>query len=82
MRILSVKTSLLDAYMNLHAYRDDRFRDLRCMSFAQKGNNEILVAGCQDTMFKINVEKGTVSQAVCMIAHEMHKTIIMICDRY
>ena len=34
------------------------------MSFALKGNHEILVAGCQDTMFKINVEKGVITQAV------------------
>ena len=50
--------------------RDERFKDLRCMSFASKGNQEILVAGCQDVMFKINVEKGIVAQAVSITTEE------------
>ena len=56
---------------------DERFRDLRCMSFALKGSHEILVAGCQDMMFKIDVEKGGVSQTVCdpLVLHEIAITI-------
>lgn len=38
--------------------------DLRCMSFLGKDNSEILVAGCQNTMFKIDVEKGRVLEEV------------------
>ena len=39
-------------------------RDLQSVTFINKDNSEILVAGCQDTMFKIDVEKGTVVQEV------------------
>ncbi|KAK8177570.1 PAB-dependent poly(A)-specific ribonuclease subunit PAN2 [Phyllosticta citrichinensis] len=38
----------------------DGFKDLRCMSFTSKGIHEILVAGCQDTMYRIDVERGTI----------------------
>lgn len=34
------------------------------MSFASKGQHEILLAGCQDTMFKVEVEKGVITQTV------------------
>jgi PAB-dependent poly(A)-specific ribonuclease subunit 2 len=40
------------------------FRDLRCMSFASKGTNEILVAGLQDMMFVIDVNKGEILKQV------------------
>ncbi|KAJ4359488.1 poly(A)-specific ribonuclease [Didymosphaeria variabile] len=36
------------------------FNELRCMNFTSKGTREILVAGCQDKMFKVDVEKGTI----------------------
>ena len=39
-------------------------KDLQCMSFVNKNNSEILVAGCQNTMFKIDIEKGIVVQEV------------------
>jgi len=39
-------------------------KDLRCMSFTSKGTSEILVAGCQDVMFKIDVEKGRIIEEV------------------
>jgi PAB-dependent poly(A)-specific ribonuclease subunit 2 len=42
----------------------DEMKDLRCMSFTSKGNSEILVAGLQDQMFTIDVEKGTVTKQV------------------
>ena len=44
--------------------RDDRMRDLRCMSFLGKDNVFIIVAGCQDVMLKIDVEKGRVVEKV------------------
>jgi PAB-dependent poly(A)-specific ribonuclease subunit 2 len=37
---------------------------LRCMSFTSKGTSEILVAGEQDHMFVIDVEKGIVLKQV------------------
>ena len=36
------------------------------MSFTSKGTHELLIAGYQDTMFKVDVEKGTVIQTVSM----------------
>ena len=44
--------------------RDHGMYDLRCISFLGKDNSEILVAGCQNTMFKIDVEKGRVTEEV------------------
>lgn len=38
--------------------------NLCCMSFLGKESPEILVAGCQSTMYKIDVEKGVVLQEV------------------
>ncbi|EOD47422.1 putative pab-dependent poly -specific ribonuclease subunit pan2 protein [Neofusicoccum parvum UCRNP2] len=43
---------------------NDAFKDLRCMSFTSKGVHEVLVAGCQDTMFRIDVEKGTLTETL------------------
>jgi hypothetical protein len=34
------------------------------MSFTSKSANEVLVAGQQDTMFKIDVEKGMIIETV------------------
>lgn len=34
--------------------------DLYCMSFTSKGTSEILVAGAQDTMFVVDVNKGEI----------------------
>lgn len=34
------------------------------MSFTSKGTHEVLVAGCQENMFKIDVENGTISETV------------------
>jgi hypothetical protein len=44
--------------------RHDSFQDLQCMSFTAKGIHELVVAGGQDTMFKIDSEKGTITQVV------------------
>lgn len=34
------------------------------MNFTSKGTREILVAGCQDRMFKLDVEKGAITETV------------------
>ena len=39
-------------------------KNLRCMSFLNKENSEILVAGCNGVMFTIDVERGVVLQEV------------------
>jgi PAB-dependent poly(A)-specific ribonuclease subunit 2 len=39
-------------------------KDLRCMSFTTKDAKEILVAGLQDVMFTINVDKGEITKSV------------------
>jgi hypothetical protein len=44
--------------------RHDDMKDLRCMSFTSRGSSEILIAGWQDQMFTIDVEKGTVTKQV------------------
>lgn len=49
---------------NDFADRHEDFKDLRCMSFTAKGDREILVAGVQDQMFKVDVEKGTITETV------------------
>ena len=46
-----------------HITNDD-MKDLRCMSYTSKGTSEILVAGLQDVMFTIDVDKGTVTKQV------------------
>lgn len=38
--------------------------DLRCMSFVGKGTDELVVAGCQPQMYRIDVEKGVVLQTL------------------
>lgn len=40
--------------------------DLRCMSYIGKDHAHVIVAGCQDVMLKINVEKGQVVAVVGM----------------
>ena len=41
--------------------------NLCCMSFLGKDDGEILVAGCQNVMYKIDVEKGAVVEEVSVI---------------
>ncbi|KAK3349906.1 ubiquitin carboxyl-terminal hydrolase-domain-containing protein [Lasiosphaeria hispida] len=53
--------------------RHDDMKDLHCMSFTSKGATEILVAGWQDTMFIIDVNKGEI---VKQISTEHHYTIM------
>ncbi|KAK4636083.1 PAN2-PAN3 deadenylation complex catalytic subunit PAN2 [Fulvia fulva] len=38
--------------------------DLQCMSFTSREANEVIVAGCQAHMFRIDVEKGTVLETI------------------
>lgn len=45
-------------------YSADDMRDLRCMSFTSKATSEILVAGLQDIMFVIDVNKGDIVKRV------------------
>ncbi|KAL9947896.1 hypothetical protein ACHAQF_006062 [Verticillium nonalfalfae] len=42
----------------------DEFKDLRCMNFTSKGQAEILVAGFQDKMFVIDVNKGEITKEI------------------
>ncbi len=42
--------------------------NLRCMAFTS-GVHEVLVAGCQETMYKIDVDKGVITSTVC--SHSM-----------
>ncbi|RDL37203.1 PAB-dependent poly(A)-specific ribonuclease subunit PAN2 [Venustampulla echinocandica] len=42
----------------------DEMKDLRCMSYTSKGASEILVAGLQDQMFTIDVDKGTITKQI------------------
>ena len=39
-------------------------RDLRCMSLVGKDSSHVVAAGCQNTMLKVDVEKGRVVEAV------------------
>ena len=41
-------------------------RDLRCMSFTSKGPTEVIVAGLQDTMLVIDLNKGEITKQVRM----------------
>lgn len=41
--------------------------DLSCMSFTSKGTNEILVAGRQPHMYKIDIEKGVITSTASFI---------------
>ena len=38
--------------------------DLRCMSFTGKGFDEVVVAGCQRQMYRIDLEKGTITETL------------------
>ncbi|CAG8983942.1 hypothetical protein HYALB_00006910 [Hymenoscyphus albidus] len=42
----------------------DEMKDLRCMTFTSKGTSAILVAGLQDQMFIIDVDKGTITKQI------------------
>ncbi|KAF4632859.1 hypothetical protein G7Y89_g5257 [Cudoniella acicularis] len=42
----------------------DEMKDLRCMSYTSKGTSEILVAGLQDYMFTVDVDKGAITKQI------------------
>jgi PAB-dependent poly(A)-specific ribonuclease subunit 2 len=44
------------------------------MNFTSKGTREILIAGCQEQMFKVDVEKGTIADTVSVYK--------VACDKY
>ncbi|TGO70876.1 hypothetical protein BELL_0652g00040 [Botrytis elliptica] len=46
-----------------HITHED-MKDLRCMSYTSRGTSEILVAGIQDQMFIIDVDKGVITKQV------------------
>jgi len=43
--------------------------ELSCMTFLRKDESQILVAGCQQLMYKIDVEKGLVDKKVSTSSH-------------
>lgn len=45
-------------------HRHEEIKDLRCMSFTSKGTAEILVAGLQDKMLVIDLNKGEIIKQV------------------
>ncbi|KAF2760383.1 exonuclease-like protein [Pseudovirgaria hyperparasitica] len=47
----------------------DGFEDLHCMTFTSKAAQELVVAGQQDTMFVIDIEKGSIIQTMNAVAH-------------
>lgn len=51
-----------------HITHED-MKDLRCMSYTSKGTSEILVAGLQDQMFVIDVDKGIITKQVPTSEH-------------
>lgn len=46
--------------------------ELRCMSFLGKDTSTIVVAGCQNVMYKVDVSSGQIVQQVSTAA-EMEK---------
>lgn len=51
--------------MEIFSHND--MKNMQCMSFTSKGATEILVAGLQDQMFVIDVEKGTITKQVAVL---------------
>lgn len=49
------------------------------MSFTSKGTSEILVAGLQDMMFTIDIEKGTVTKQVYALAASNSPIYLFTC---
>ncbi|KAI9826617.1 MAG: poly(A)-specific ribonuclease [Thelocarpon impressellum] len=44
--------------------RHENMTDLRCMSYTSKGTSEIIVAGLQNSMFTIDVDKGQITREI------------------
>ncbi|KAK4983206.1 poly(A)-specific ribonuclease [Elasticomyces elasticus] len=55
------------------------FLNLQCMAFTSKGVQEVLIAGLQSQMFKVDVEKGVVTDT---IEAEAHYTIMKRAGQY
>ena len=45
--------------------RHPGMKDLRCMSFTSKGTAEVILAGLQDVMLVVDLNKGEVTKQVC-----------------
>lgn len=50
--------------MPLTVHRDETTKNLRCTSFVGKDHGQIIAAGCQREILKIDVEKGRVIDKV------------------
>ena len=61
--------------------RHEDMKDLYCMSFTSRGTSEILVAGCQDTMFIIDLNKGEITKQVRICAHARGNSARLTLDR-
>lgn len=55
----------MNSKMLNNLYSHPQFQDLRCICLAAHSNKEIIVAGCQSQMFRIDIEKGQVTEVVC-----------------
>ena len=58
----SLHLSIRRGLTSWHLVHED-FQDLRCMCFLSS-SSEVLVAGCQPTMFKVDVEKGKIVETI------------------
>ena len=54
---------------------DPNFTDLHCMSFTSKDASEVLVAGLQSTMFRIDMDKGALVEIVRSSKHVKRQTL-------
>lgn len=59
-----VRSKFLDNRILLIQTRDETMLRLACMSFVHKGCSELLVAGCQNLMYRIDAEKATVIEKI------------------
>lgn len=48
----------------LNSDSDPDMVDSRCMCFTTKSPNEIIVAGCQSQMYRIDIDSGTIIDKV------------------
>lgn len=67
------------ADMPIHSH--DNMEDLHCMSYTSKGTSELLVAGLQDQMFTIDVDKGVVTAQVVAVL-KIRKYLAKQADTY
>jgi len=62
--------------LNIWHLRDDGMKDLRCMSFMSKDRSVVVVAGCQNVMLKVDLEKGKVIERASMSPIVLDRTLI------